>query len=186
MPRLRATAFAVVRLSPVSMITLMPSAASAFSASGVDALTGSAMANSPASLPSTAMLITVAPSPRRRSPCSFNALRVDAERMQEVCIAENDGLAVDLAGSALAGRRVETPLPCRGRACAPWPHARWRRPADARSPARRSRPAAESPSRQTPQPARSRPPSACLRSACPSCRPPACRSSPSAPALRRS
>ena len=33
MPRLRATAFAVVRLSPVSMMTLMPSAASAFSAS---------------------------------------------------------------------------------------------------------------------------------------------------------
>ena len=35
MPSLRATAFAVVRLSPVSMTTLMPSAASAFSASGV-------------------------------------------------------------------------------------------------------------------------------------------------------
>ena len=34
----------------------MPSAASAFSASGVDALTGSAIANRPASLPSTAMI----------------------------------------------------------------------------------------------------------------------------------
>ncbi len=89
------------------MMTLMPSAASAFSASGVDAFTGSAMANSPASLPSTAMLMTVAPSPRRRSPCSFNDCGIDAERLQEVRIAEHDGLAVDLAGRALAGRRVE-------------------------------------------------------------------------------
>jgi hypothetical protein len=52
------------------MMTLMPSAASAFNASGVDGLIGSAIANSPASLPSTAMLMTVAPSSRRRSACS--------------------------------------------------------------------------------------------------------------------
>src|SRR5260370_18370626 len=31
----------------------------------------------------------------------------DAERCQEVGIAQNNGLAVDLAGGALAGRRVE-------------------------------------------------------------------------------
>ena len=35
------------------------------------------------------------------------------------------------------------PPPCRDRDCAPWPIARWRRPADVRSPARRSPPAAE-------------------------------------------
>ncbi len=106
-PSFRATALAVVRLSPVSMMTLTPSAASAFSASGVDALTGSAIANSPASFPSTAMLMTVAPSPRRRFACSLNELGFDAERCQEVRIAKEDGLAVDLAGCALAGRRVE-------------------------------------------------------------------------------
>ena len=113
-------------------------------------------------------------------------LRVDAERLQEVRIAEHDGLAVDLAGRALAGRRVELlhlaeiEIALLGR------RARWRRPADVRSRARRSRPAAEYRSRQIPRPERSRPPSACLRSACPSCRPPACRPSPCAPALRRS
>ena len=54
MPRRRATACAVVRLSPVSMTMRMPSAASALSAAGVVALIGSAMAMTPASLPSTA------------------------------------------------------------------------------------------------------------------------------------
>ena len=34
-------------------------------------------------------------------------LRVDAERLQENRVTENDGLAFDLAGGALAGRRVE-------------------------------------------------------------------------------
>jgi hypothetical protein len=58
----------VVALSPVSMMTFTPSSASAFNAAGVEALTGSAMANNPANFPSMAMLITVAPSARMRSP----------------------------------------------------------------------------------------------------------------------
>ena len=53
-------------------MTLMPSAASALRASGVDCLTGSAIANNPASSPSTAMLMTVVPSPRRRSPSALS------------------------------------------------------------------------------------------------------------------
>ncbi len=61
MPSARATASAVVRLSPVSMTTRMPSAMSALSASGVVALTGSAMATRPASFPSIATKIAVAP-----------------------------------------------------------------------------------------------------------------------------
>src|SRR5664279_2798174 len=60
MPRRLATASAVVRLSPVSITTRMPKADSALSASGVVALTGSAMAMTPASLPFTARKIAVA------------------------------------------------------------------------------------------------------------------------------
>ena len=51
MPSRRATASAVVRLSPVSMTTRMPSAFRAASASGVEALTGSAMAKTAAGAP---------------------------------------------------------------------------------------------------------------------------------------
>ena len=45
---------AVVVLSPVSITTRRPAAVSAFSASGVVALTGSAIAIAPAARPSTA------------------------------------------------------------------------------------------------------------------------------------
>jgi hypothetical protein len=55
------------------MMTLMPSAASALSASGVDALIGSEIAKMPASLPSTEMLTTVASSPRSVSACCSSA-----------------------------------------------------------------------------------------------------------------
>jgi hypothetical protein len=48
MPRRRATALAVVRLSPVNMTMHTPSAVSAVRASAVVAFTGSAMASIPA------------------------------------------------------------------------------------------------------------------------------------------
>ena len=67
MPRRRATACAVVLLSPVSMTTRMPSWVSACSAAGVVDFTGSAMARMPETLPSTARKTAVAPSRRRRS-----------------------------------------------------------------------------------------------------------------------
>ena len=67
MPSLRATACAVVRLSPVSITMRMPSALSACSAAAVVALIGSAIAITPAALPSTATKIAVAPSRRSSS-----------------------------------------------------------------------------------------------------------------------
>ena len=70
MPSLRATASAVVRLSPVSMTMRMPSARSASSAAGVVALIGSATAITPAGLPSTARNSAVAPSRRSASACA--------------------------------------------------------------------------------------------------------------------
>lgn len=97
----------LVRLSPVSMITLMPSAASVFSASGVDRFTGSAIARMPASFPSIDMLITVAPSPRALRPVLRARRRVDVQRFQESGVAEMNGLAFGLARRARAGRRCE-------------------------------------------------------------------------------
>jgi hypothetical protein len=61
-PSRRATARAVVQLSPVSITTRMRSALSAASAAGVDCLTGSAMAITPAGLSSMPTKIAVAPS----------------------------------------------------------------------------------------------------------------------------
>ena len=75
-------ACAVVRLSPVSMTMRMPSARRASSAACVDALIGSAMAMTPAALPSTPTKIAVAPSARsslglavERGRCRRPALR---------------------------------------------------------------------------------------------------------------
>ena len=69
MPSFCATAIAVVRLSPVSMTMAMPSAFSASSACAALSFTGSAMAMMPATLPSMATKIAVAPSPRSVSAC---------------------------------------------------------------------------------------------------------------------
>ena len=187
MPSLRATAFAVVRLSPVSMMTLMPSAASAFSASGVDALTGSAMANSPASLPSTAMLITVAPSPRSRSASIVKRLTFRCRAMPESpnCRARSDlpstlPVAPLPVGESNPSTSLELELALLRR-----PHDRVRQRMFA-GPLDAGRQPQDLVLVEIRPPERSRSPSACPRSACPSCRPPACRSSPSAPALRRS
>ena len=51
--------------------------------------------------------MTVAPSRAQPLALLVQRLRVDAERGEKVRIAEHDGLAVDLADRALAGRRVE-------------------------------------------------------------------------------
>ena len=64
MPSLRATASAVVRLSPVSMTMWMPLARRLSSAAGVLCLTGSATAMTPPGLPSTARKSAVPPSRR--------------------------------------------------------------------------------------------------------------------------
>ena len=108
MPRRRATASAVTRLSPVSMTTSMPSARSACRASGVVSLTGSAMAMSAGDRavdadeddggPVAAEPVGLA---RRASPGS----RPSAG--QEGGAAEQDPAALDGADDALAGRGVE-------------------------------------------------------------------------------
>src|SRR3954463_6337712 len=67
MPSRRATACAVVRVSPVSMTTRTPSCPSSLSAADVVGLTGSAIAITAASLRSTARKMAVAPSARSRS-----------------------------------------------------------------------------------------------------------------------
>ncbi len=70
MPIRRATACAVIELSPVSMTILSPALCSASIACGVDSFIGSATPSSPAELPSTATNITVCPSLRDRSASS--------------------------------------------------------------------------------------------------------------------
>ena len=186
MPRRLATASAVVRLSPVSMTTRMPSAASALSASGVVALTGSAMAMTPASLPSTARKIAVAPSWRRRSASCGERRGIDVEFGEEFRAAEREPLALDHADDAFAGRRIEAAhrrqfdlALGRGR-----DDRRGQRmlaaALDAGRKAQHLRLVEAGQRRRPPRP------SACLRSACRSCRPPACRSFPCARAPRRS
>ena len=108
MPRRLATASAVVRLSPVSMTTRdAVGGAAPASAAGVVALTGSAMAMTPASLPSTARNIAVAPSRRSRSASSRQRGGVDVRVRRECCVAEREALALDHADDALAGGRIE-------------------------------------------------------------------------------
>ena len=68
-PRRLPIALAVVRPSPVAITMRRPAAFNVANASGVLALTGSDTASRPASLPSTARYITLAPSPRRASAC---------------------------------------------------------------------------------------------------------------------
>ena len=121
MPSLRATALAVVRLSPVSMTTRMPSAASAFSASGVDALTGSAMANSPASLPSTAMKIAVAPSRAQASRLALPATPVSMpSAARKLALPSTTVLPSTLPVAPLPVGE-SNPRPCRVRGCVPAP-----------------------------------------------------------------
>ena len=124
------------------------------SASGVVALTGSAMAMTPASLPSMrdedrGRAVAAQPLGLAR-----RARRVDAELGQELRVAEHDA----------CGRRPCRSRPCRSASRSPRTvrerelalrarPRRWRRPADARSRARRWRQAAAPRSRRSPAPA---------------------------------
>ncbi len=121
------------------------------------ALTGSAMASTPASRPSTATKIAVAPSPRSASASLGERADVDAELGQERRVAERDASA----------RRPCRARPCRSGesksatgdrrdAARPRRRARSPRPADARSPARRWRRGAAARPRRSPAPARRR------------------------------
>ena len=86
----------------------MPSAVSASSASGVVALIGSAMASMPASLPSMAMKITVAPSRAQSLGLARRAASVvNAELLRNLALPSATCLAFDRPDHALAGRRVE-------------------------------------------------------------------------------
>ena len=76
------TASAVVRLSPVSITTRMPSARSASSAAAAPSLTGSATVRSPAALPSTATNMTIWPSRRSSSRARVEVARVDRRAPQ--------------------------------------------------------------------------------------------------------
>ena len=188
MPSRRATACAVVRLSPVSMTTRMPSAASAASASGVVALTGSAMAMTPAALPSTA-------DEDRGGAVAAQALGLSVERRWSSMLSSARNLALpsatrsplDHADHALAGRRIEAAHRRQAR-CLRSAAASTIAAASGCSLARSTLAASRSTSSSSKPaaPGRRPRPSACLRSACRSCRSPACRPSPSAPAPRRS
>ena len=65
------------------------------------------MAMTPATLPSTATKIAVAPSCAQPLGLGLERAGRDAELGQEFGIAEHDAAALDHADRALAGRRVE-------------------------------------------------------------------------------
>ena len=97
---MRATASAVTRLSPVSMTTSMPAACNASTASGVVALTGSAMAKMPATCGVDADEDdggTVAPQPVG---LGEESSRVQVLAGQEVGAAQRHGVTVDDADYA--------------------------------------------------------------------------------------
>ena len=106
-PSLAATACAVVRLSPVNMTTRIPSSCKTRIASGVLALIGSAIASNPATRPSTAARITVAPSARSSSARCVNDPRVDPELRKQFRVSQRDALSVHPADHPSTGRRIE-------------------------------------------------------------------------------
>ena len=107
MPSFLATASAVARLSPVSMMIRRPSACSRRMASGVEARIGSATPSSPASLPSTAISMTVCPSPRRASNRGSDCVHGDALIGHERRIAQSEPVIFHDAKDALAGDRLD-------------------------------------------------------------------------------
>src|SRR5215207_4750910 len=106
-PRRRATALAVVQLSPVSMTTRMASALRPARASGVEAFTGSAMAMAPATFPSTPAKMAVAPSARSLSACSARADTSMPCSFRKEALPSTIMPTVHGAERALAGGRVE-------------------------------------------------------------------------------
>ena len=107
MPSCRATACAVVLLSPVSMMTLTPSSASAFNAAGVEALTGIGDGEQAGQFAVDGDVDDGGAIGAHAFGIGIQRMGIDAERGQELRIAEQNGFAVDLAGRALAGGGVE-------------------------------------------------------------------------------
>ena len=93
MPSWRATASAVMRLSPVAMTMSMPRAFRRPAPAKADALIGSATAIQPASLPSTPPEARSCRRDRSRFGSRPALARVDAEALHEACVAERDGAA---------------------------------------------------------------------------------------------
>ena len=190
MPSLRATASAVVRLSPVSMTMRTPSARSALERRRrrrLDRVGDRDQARRAGRR--RARNIAVAPSRRSSSACASERRRW-RRRARAIMrgVAERHLPAVHRAAHALAGDRGEAGRPLAARA--PRSSAARDDRRGQRVLARRARgwpPSAQH--RRFVAGRRRRPPrhaSACPRSACRSCRPPACRPSPAAPAPRRS
>ena len=191
MPSCLATASAVVRLSPVSMMTRSPSCVQHLDRLRRRRLDGSATPSSPAHLPSMATIITVWPC--ERSCCSRSSICCDVDALvrHQCGIANRDAPAVDVP---------RTPLPvtdskiastcCRSQCRAPLRPGRSPPPADARC--RAPDPAAIAQQLlgvDALQPVRSSPASASLPSACRSYPRPAyrpCRSVSRASASRNS
>ncbi len=186
MPRRRAMACAVVRLSPVSMTMRMPSARRASSAAGVDALTGSAMAMTAAALPSTPTKIAVAPSARSLSASAASARVSIPSSLRKLALPSATRLPSTVPSAPLPVGESKSLAAAERESCAVRLPRRWRRQAGARSPARRWRRAPAPSLRRSRLPARRRSPPGGLPSACRSCRRPACRPFPGAPKPRRS
>ena len=85
----------------------MPSAASAFKASGVDGFDGIGDGEQPGELSVDRDIDDGGAVAPQTLAFLVERLRFDAERCQEIRVTQEHGLAVDLAGRALAGRRVE-------------------------------------------------------------------------------
>ena len=119
---LRATASAVVRLSPVSMTTRIPSACSARMASGVLSLIGSATPSSPTGMPLAATNTMVWPSPRRASarsasgpsatPRSFMSARFPSATARPSTVPRTPFPVTPSNPETLARATPRTSLPC--------------------------------------------------------------------------
>ena len=189
MPSRRATASAVVRLSPVSMTTRTFSLRQRRAA------------------PRRGGLDRIGDGEHRRQPCRRRRAKIagravagaGARPRASSAAVSMPTLAAGSAALPSASLRPSTvpstPLPVGESKPETSDRASLRsaaaatigaRPADARSPAPRWRRAAARRSRRSPARARSPSPRACPRSACRSCRRPGCRSAPCAPAPRRS
>ena len=107
MPSLRATAAAVVWLSPVSMTTRSPERCRSRMASGASALMGSAMPSSPAAWPSTAAKTTVWPSRRMASAFDRQFAGSDAELFQQTFVAHGNLVTADSTDDTSPGQRTE-------------------------------------------------------------------------------
>lgn len=106
MPSRRATAWAVVRLSLVSITTRIPAPLRNSIALGVVCLTGSAITSSPATRPSIATKITVPPSARSACLGGLRS-RADAGFAHDPVAADHQRTALDRPGHPLADRAVE-------------------------------------------------------------------------------